>query len=82
MDKIFIKQYIYNLTTDTGLQLCKKNGINATKDEVNKILAFLRKNVNEIDIKNKDNLLKKLKKEVPDSTYKKSELLLNKILKI
>lgn len=82
MDKIFIKQYIYNLTTESGIALAKRNNIILTNDEAKTLISFLRRNINDIDIKNKTILLNKLKKEVPLSTYKKSELLLNKILKI
>ncbi len=79
MSSFLVKQFINNMTYESGIKFAKKNGITFSMEEAKYIVPFLKQNVNDIDKEHKEKLLSKIKKEVPLSTYNKITSLLDKI---
>lgn len=79
MSSFFVKQFINNMTYESGIKFAKNQGITFSMEEAKYIVPFLKQNVNYIDKEHKEKLLSKIKKEVPLTTYNKITALLGKI---
>lgn len=75
-----IKQFINNLTIDSGIKFAKKYNLIFSLEEAKIIVPFLKQNVNLINKDNKDKLLALIKLKVNSLTYSKIVSLVNKLI--
>ncbi len=81
MNDILIKQFINNMTLESGIAFAKKYNIEFNKNEANYLVPFLKKNVNYLNKENKQRLLSIIKKDIDQKTYEKVLKLLDKLIK-
>lgn len=75
-----ISMMLGSLTPEMGIRMARRYGVEFTLEEAKIILPFLKQHKLELTKENKDKLLRKGRGMVKDSTYKKIETLVNKLI--
>lgn len=80
MNEQMVSMMISSLTPEMGIRMARKYGVEFTIEEAKVIIPFLKQHKSELTKENKDKLLRKGRGLVKDSTYKKIETLVNKLI--
>lgn len=80
MNEQMVSMMLSSLTPEMGIRMARKYGVEFTIEEAKVIIPFLKQHKSELTKENKDKLLRKGRVLVKDSTYKKIETLVNKLI--